>query len=481
MSATPYFAGDSNEDEEEEDDCFYFPGIGDELKDIDYSSEPMDCPLPEHWKDIECSYASTKFTIDQSKDNQWEIAKDEIKHVRSSFSKLCKVDEGEIEPYNIFKYYIGTESDFGMQIKKILEFDDETYCKFMHTACVQGADNKTPKELFHRKSPGSKGLLIDYDDYIELWKKIAELNKMDTMNFFGEGRRERLSWEAAEKSFNESCRELSILRRRGIISIALDDDKVWVALKRSLDMFGIKLTTHSSDNRKGIVMHTAISSGAQIPLGIAVEREKDTANSSFKRILNFLFKIEAGGEYPNLQNVLIASDRGYMLPTLTFQYLVHSGCRIIGTTKRMVQGWPFTFCQTMNKNDKRTLIDENGAATLYVKKINKNNQSVFAIAFRNGTGRVNTSISSVHRDYHWEGVAHSPADAELYHSRDPDTREIMMSRGFENVNGSLGLRTNKEDDELLKQLRTDTVKIVTIGQGKYKSFLIVALFFKFYL
>ena len=102
-------------------------------------------------------------------------------------------------------------------------------------------------------------------------------------------------------------------------------------MNRLFDTFGIKYTTHVKPNRKGIVAHTAVSSTAQIPLGIAFEQKKDNALSCFKRILNFLFNRTGGENMPDLQNVLVASDRGYMIPALVFQFLLNCGCLIVGT------------------------------------------------------------------------------------------------------------------------------------------------------
>ena len=69
---------------------------------------------------------------------------------------------------------------------------------------------------------------------------------------------------------NVLCRDLSIItNRHGRISIALDDDKIWLSLsgKNSIDKAGLKYTTHVRDNRKGLIAHTAISCGAFLPLG----------------------------------------------------------------------------------------------------------------------------------------------------------------------------------------------------------------------
>ena len=52
---------------------------------------------------------------------------------------------------------------------------------------------------------------------------------------------------------NVLCRDLSIItNRHGRISIALDDDKIWLGLsgKNAQDKAGLKYTSHIRDNQK---------------------------------------------------------------------------------------------------------------------------------------------------------------------------------------------------------------------------------------
>ena len=51
--------------------------------------------------------------------------------------------------------------------------------------------------------------------------------------------------------------------------MALDDDKIWVEQtgKNAMNKAGLNHTTHVRDNRKGIISHTAVSTGVNLPLG----------------------------------------------------------------------------------------------------------------------------------------------------------------------------------------------------------------------
>ena len=75
-----------------------------------------------------------------------------------------------------------------------------------------------------------------------------------------------------------------------MIGIALDDNKIWVNLTGAnlTDTFGIKYTTCVKAKIKGIIGHTAVSTGMNMPLGIVVQKKKDSTCSCFECLLKFL-------------------------------------------------------------------------------------------------------------------------------------------------------------------------------------------------
>ena len=212
-----------------------------------------------------------------------------------------------------------------------------------------------------------------------------------------------------ERIVNGVLRSVSISGRVGKIAVALDDDKIWMNISNanSTDLFNLKYTTHVKPNRKGIIAHTAVSTNLNLPLNTVFEKKKDSTVGCLKRSLDSLFC--QNGE-TNLRNVSIHSDRGYMIPNLVFEYLIASGADIVGTVKRMAQCWPFTYDQKLKENDGRTLVDTKGAPTLYLKWCKAGLKYVFASAFRNGSGKVATAISTMHTQHHWEGVALKPSE-----------------------------------------------------------------------
>ena len=84
------------------------------------------------------------------------------------------------------------------------------------------------------------------EEYVDIWKKIATRSKNDISTFVTNGRRNECLWELLEVDINNILRNSSVLQRRGVISIALDDDKIWVASsgENSEDHFGLRYTTH---------------------------------------------------------------------------------------------------------------------------------------------------------------------------------------------------------------------------------------------
>ena len=98
-------------------------------------------------------------------------------------------------------------------------------------------------------------------------------------------------WEGLEDVVNKLLCSISITGREGKISIALDDNKIWFGsqIASMADLFNLKFTMHVKSNRKGIVAHTAVSTGANVPLGIIFEQTKDSSFGCFKWLLDFLF------------------------------------------------------------------------------------------------------------------------------------------------------------------------------------------------
>ena len=286
-------------------------------------------------------------------------------------------------------------------------------------------------------------------------------------------------WEELEALVNKLCREISVKNRRGRISVALDDDKIWFAssVATRTDLFNLKFTTHVQPNRKGICLHSAVTSGLNIPLGAVFERKRDNSVSCFKRLLDFLF---GGDGSTDLRNVDLHSDRGYMLPKLVFEYLLSAGAEVVGTCKRMAQCWPFTYNQKEKPNDYCTHIDPKGSATLYLKWCKAGAKYLFASAFRNGSESVATALSSLHNQHQWEGVVFYQSELDKYRD-DPNSlrSEFFQSVDLSDSEDVLTIldyqQTSIGEQIQLDAILNDEIEPYTLRQGMFYFCIVVSV------
>ena len=207
---------------------------------------------------------------------------------------------------------------------------------------------------------------MDSKQYMNVWKVLSTKKQILPGCYVGNGRRDEMH---LEEPVNALCRNLTAANRAGPILISLDDDKIHAFFSSVRDKFGLKYVFHNRANRKGLVAHTAATTSLIMPVGVCFERTGDNKKTCFKRLLLTLFKKRGPDDGPDLKNVIVASDRAaYMVPHTIFPFLLYSGVNLIGTTKRLLQCFPFTFDQNVRTNDPRKIIDKNGGATLYVKK-----------------------------------------------------------------------------------------------------------------
>jgi hypothetical protein len=348
---------------------------------------------------------------------------------------LSKSKEEEISDLDIISlFFCPKTSKLGPLLLNAIGLSDddyEKYYQFLSCLCLQAAYRISTKEAYHKLSAVSTKISISEKEYVRLWYHLSTCKKVNYQHdgaYLAASRRDTCIWESMQLAFNDTCRSISILRRRGQIRLALDDDKFWFAHGgvNAEDDFGLNHLTFTKANRKGICGHTAVTASLNIPLGIEFEMKGDSCVSCFKRLLEYLFPTRERELKCDLRNVSIFSDRGYLDPTLVWGYLLKSGADVLGTIKR-VASWPFTFQQNLGRNDKRTLLSTKGAPTLWMKLQTRANvfKSLAALAFRSGTDNVSMAVSSMHHRHQWEGVALFPEEIDL---SPMDRREKAISR-----------------------------------------------------
>ena len=458
-------------------------GADDELGDCFLSEKELEAflsPPLEKWSNISSNEFPTLVTINSAKEIQWKLAKREISHVREKVSSLLDANFDDVTFKDIVLLALGPESKIGICLKKELDLSDEEYLLFFSTMTIQSAYRISSTQLYDECSLLKDKVSMSQEAYHEVWRRLAERKQLPKSQI-QTSRRAPPTWQLLEGHVNEFLRSISVTGREGEVAIALDDDKVWLSQtkSKSTDLFNLKYTTHVQPNRKGIVGHTAVSTGANIPLGIVFEKTFDTTLSCFQRLVNFLFQTDSDSRDGNgLRNVTIHSDRGYLVPQLVFEYLLQNGAQVVGTVKRMAGCWPFTY-SLLNKpkesSDKRTSIDAKGAPTLYIKWTKAGAKKLYASAFRNGSEGVATAISSLHPHHQWEGIVLKHAELQGYKR---NKKELIPSF-FQRIDELFAEDESIEERAMMNSLLENQILPCTLRQGTTSSFHFVVVSFPF--
>ena len=428
-------------------------------------------PSTENWADADNTQLRTRFSINKARAANWKLAIEESERVAQQLLLIFNVeDEDEITFQMLLDLILGPSSKVAIVLMAELELEKKEYLEFMITYCIQAAYRVSSTQVYSDYSILRHGVSMGEKRYNELWKMIAHKSERSGLEI-GTGRRGLCLWQKLEGAVNEQLRDVSIANHRGNVAIALDDDKVWynMSKKHIRDTFGLKITRHVKDNRIGMILHTAVSCGLNIPLSCCFERVRDTTQTCYQRIFQFLF---GGHGKVDLRNVNVHSDRGYSLPSVVFDFLIANGANVVVTVKRYMVCWPFTFNQkNMSSHDKRTLIDSLGAPTLYIKHalVGSGTKRVAAAAFRNGSGAVSTAASSMHSGFEWEGITEQEGCSFTRdYDKDPTA---LRSKFFQQINDKLAEDYMEDEDSDDKHMREeileDQIDPLTVYQGAY--------------
>ena len=490
-------------------DSFPSEFIDDAFLSYDYPSHALDddncildedvmdwsAPASDKWDDWLSSDHPATITMDSAKAAQWKLAKDEVRQVKTSFCRYL-FENGDSSMEDIGEDYtptieeivnviIGPQSECGEFLMKELNLDEETYLRFFCTFCIQSAYQVSVAQLFHTDSLLKEHATMKKDEYVKVWETMATKRRLHDSNI-SNSRRQVPIWQKFEGKVNDVLREITVTDRTGKISIALDDDKIWLNLKSApmQDLFNLKFSRHVKPNRNGLTCHTAVTSSILFPMGACFERAKDTTLGCFTRLLNSMFG--QGGEQANLRNVHIHSDRGYMLPAVVFEFLLNAGAELVGTIKRMSYCWPFTYKQKLREGDKRTLIDLKGAPTLFLKCCKSGNQRakrLFASAFRNGTDNAAMALSTLHDHHQWEGVIQDPSELLRYEADKTSLQGdffkwVDLSFDQNELNDYDGMSSllypsepNFFVKEIMESFTNETIDMCTLRQGEFNCHL----------
>jgi len=430
-------------------------------------------PTPEKWKDILNEDSPCEIVMDKTKAFQWNHQKKEIEHIKSRLRMKVGLDCGEegqeaqnrrLTKDDVFELVFGRSSVLASFFEQEIRISFLSYLRFLQVYALQSAYSVSSSQLFAKDSL-VKTVATTEREYNDIWKEMANRNKLNSSNISSVRRVDPL-WYKLESRMNEWLRSITFEGRQGDISVSIDDDKIHFQLanERKSDLFNLKFQKHVRANRNGITAHTCVSSAGLVPMAISFERKNDTTSTCYKRMMDTLTRNnEDCSRAGALRNIIPNSDRAYNGLNFVFDYLIANGARPEGTTVRSLNQWPFTYDQKLSASDKRTYIDSAGAPTLFLKVYENNlNQRIYATAFRNGTGGVVTSISSMHGKHSWEGKVEKPSDLLLYN----ENSNSLIQKFFQRQNDILPSQERiEEEKDMLQELLTTKIRAITLTQS----------------
>lgn len=426
--------------------------------------------LNEDWTDNKISEDGEEciFEIDKATKTAWKNCTSEVTFIRNQLHSLLEIPETETISFDhLVDLAFGPQSDFASAFCNDLRLDRKTFLKFLGTQFLMMSYHETPSSMYDKYSELDEKVLIDEESNMGIWKDIALKKKVSIDNFCSFSRREKCTWQVCEEAVNRFLRRISISGRTDDVSIALDDDKIWVESSgnNAADDFGLRKVTHVKDNRKGIIAHTAVSATTNIPLAFMFERKGNSATDCFKLLFGKLFPPNNSGDLPNLNGVTNHSDRGYTIARTIFDFLLPAGADFNNTVKR-IQPFPFIWGMKPSRNDQREVLDESGAPTLFIKEIMKSDRLVSISAFRTGTKNISAVLSTTIHGHRWEGIALNPNQTAAY---DKDKQHGLDSLIFKLLashhNPDLFLRHEEEIKVSLNELRNEKINVLTLAQG----------------
>ena len=313
------------------------------VADEDYEEAKTGCqfncvPKLEKWKEVE--YDKIDIIIGCSRNRLWLDAKKEISMIKNNIDHLVirGVDEILLQDNSlkVYKFLFGTNSNLYRVFEQHLGISPTQYLLFLRSFFLS-CKNKQSVDALYTTFDINKEYYLDANTYNRLWRDIGDLSGSLATDVF---------WQDVETVVNKCMRCLffdnSVDSHH---TVAVDDDKLHYAYTRSSRFEGLKCCHHAKDARRGFTVHTAAYPASQVPIGAYFQREGESVQATYKRMMKKMFGNNGGDVMPNLGNVTLASDRGYWMPQFLFKDMLEAGANVEGTVKRVSTFFCFVlFC-----------------------------------------------------------------------------------------------------------------------------------------
>ena len=421
----------------------------------------------DNWSDCLISDVGEEciFVLDKATKDAWQKCQEEVHYIRDHLHSLLQIDPSEkMKLSHLADLAFGPRSDFASSFCNELNLDRDTFVSFIGNMCLQMSYKETPSSMYDNFSELKKSTLMSQSKYMEIWKAISTKRRVTLKHFVGSSRREKCLWEICEEAVNKFLRTVSIVQRTDDVSVALDDDKIWVESsgENSTDEFGLRKVTHVKDNRKGIIAHTTVSTSTNLPFSFIFERKGNSAVECFTQIFGKMFP-SSDGRLPNLNGVTNHSDRGYTLKQTLFDFLLPAGADFNNTAKR-IPPFPFLWGMKLTQNDKRKLLDEKGAPTIFIRETMKSNRLVSCTAFRTGTNNISAVVTTTNHGHQWEGICLHPKQTAAYERDMEHGLDSLIFEMLASSNELVAMHQNEMKEEL-SELKNEKIDVLTLEQG----------------
>ena len=148
-------------------------------------------PSSEKWQDFLSNENEAVITMDSARETQWKQAKEEFEHVMKTLKELLSVEDPNTPTLEqIVDFFLGPHSKIGNFLREELELDEKSYLEFLSTYCIQAAYRASFTQLFHEKSLLKDHIRMTEDDYIQVWRTMAQKKRMSAIDMTRTGRRE---------------------------------------------------------------------------------------------------------------------------------------------------------------------------------------------------------------------------------------------------------------------------------------------------
>ena len=300
----------------------------DDDDDNDYADDDDDpsasiAPPLSKWKEID-GFKKISLSVARSKRNMWIQARSEIELIRENiFGIRLPNDVASMASTPLSKVYhtlFGQSSHLCATFCRYLRVSKTEYLHFIFTHLVS-CKNQQSVSALHSSMEINNKVLMPLKHYTRIWTKIRDHEgSMKELDF----------WKIVESATNQQLKQLFLSNDENFLYLlGYNNDKLHFDYSSKSKLSGLSPQHHVKDNRKGLTLHTCAYSATCVPVTVHFQRMGEGVQDTYRRTIREIF-----GDM-SLENVTMASDRGYWEKSLLFDDVLGSGANVVGTVKRV--------------------------------------------------------------------------------------------------------------------------------------------------